>query len=174
MTVRQTLAWVAAAGALGAAALRAQAPRKDSVVAAARDVMTRARYATLGTVAGSQPAARVVDPQAPDRDLTVWIATNPATRKVEEIRKNPRVSLMYFDATGLEYAMLAGTVTIVADRAEIRRHWKPEWKPFYAKGPDGDDIILLRVRPTRVEVVSPKHKLVNDAKTWRPVGVDLP
>ena len=121
-----------------------------------------------------KPAARVVDPQAPDRDLTVWIATNPATRKVEEIRKNPRVSLMYFDATGLEYAMLAGTVTIVADRAEIRRHWKPEWKPFYAKGPDGDDIILLRVRPTRVEVVSPTHKLVNDAKTWRPVGVDLP
>jgi general stress protein 26 len=160
--------------AVGAGTLAAQAPGKDSVIAAARDVMTRARYATLGTVSGAQPAARVVDPQAPDRDLTVWIATNPATRKVEEIRKNPRVSLMYFDATGLEYAMLAGTATIVSDRAEIRRHWKAEWKPFYAKGPDGDDIILLRVRPTRVEVVSPKHKLVNDAKTWRPVGVDLP
>lgn len=174
MTWARAAVRAALLGALGTGALAAQAPAKDTVVAAARDVMSRARYATLSTVAGAQPAARIVDPQAPDRDLTVWIATNPATRKVDEIRKNPRVSLTYFDATNLEYAMLAGTATIVTDRAEIRRHWKAEWKPFYAKGPDGDDIILLRVRPVHVEVVSPRHKLVNDAKTWRPVGVDLP
>jgi hypothetical protein len=30
------------------------------------------------------------------------------------------------------------------------------------------------VKPTRIEVVSPRHKIMNDMKTWLPVSVTLP
>ena len=163
---------------LGAWSVPAQtppAPTKAAIVAAARDVMTRARYATLSTVGdGGQPQSRIVDPLVPDKDLTVWIGTNPVTRKVAEIRKNSRVTLLYFDAKGLEYATVIGTADVVTDKNEKAKHWKAEWGAFYKEGAKGADFVLIRVRPTRVEVVSPSHKLMNDPVNWRPVGVNLP
>jgi len=157
-------------------ALNAQsAGAKAEIVSAARDVMTRARYATLATNGpGGQPQARIVDPVAPDKDLTVWIGTNALTRKVTEIRWNNRVTLLYFDAKGLEYVTLLGTAEIVGDKTERAKHFKPEWAPFYKQGAAGEDFALIRVRASRVEVVSPRHKLMNDTTSWRPVGVNLP
>ncbi|MCX5754721.1 MAG: pyridoxamine 5'-phosphate oxidase family protein [Gemmatimonadetes bacterium] len=151
------------------------APTKADIVAAARDVMTRARYATLATNGpGAQPQARIVDPMLPDKDMIVWIGTNSLTRKLAEIRANNHVTLLYFDAKGLEYVTLLGTADIVTDKTEAAKHWKAEWEPFYKKGAAGADFALIRVRANRLEVVSPSHKLVNDPPNWRPAGVNLP
>jgi general stress protein 26 len=154
---------------------QAAAPTKAAIIAAARDVMTHARYATLSTIgADGQPQARIVDPMLPDKDMVVWIGTNPVTRKVGEIRKNGRATLLYFDAKGLEYATLLGVADVVTDKAEKAKHWKAEWGAFYKEGAKGADFVLIRIRPTRIEVVSPSHKLMNDPASWRPVGVNLP
>ena len=153
----------------------ASAPTKSAVIAAARDIMTRARYATLATNGpAGQPQARIVDPIVPDRDMTVWIGTNALTRKLTEIRANNRVTLLYFDAKGLEYVTLLGVAEVVTEKVEKAKHFKAEWAPFYKEGALGDDFALIRVRATRLEVVSPSHKLMNDTTNWRPVGVNLP
>jgi len=39
----------------------------------------RARLSAIGP--DGQPQARIVDPFPPDADSTIWIATNPLTRK---------------------------------------------------------------------------------------------
>lgn len=70
------------------------APPRAEVSKAARDVMEKARYCALITIGDDgHPQARVVDPFAPEEDLTVWIATNPVTRKVGQITQDPRVTL---------------------------------------------------------------------------------
>src|SRR5450756_2698087 len=57
-------------------------PPRAQVIAAAKDIMQEARYSTLITIGrDGQPQARIVDPFPPDSDLTIWIATNPLTRK---------------------------------------------------------------------------------------------
>ena len=151
------------------------APTKAQIIAAARDIMTRARYATLATIGeNGQPNARIMDPMVPDNDMTVWIGTNPMSRKVGEIRKNGRVTLLYFNTTRLEYATVTGIADVVADKAEKAKHWKAEWSGFYKAGAKGDDFVLIRVRPARIEVLSPTHKIMNDPRTWRPAGVALP
>jgi PPOX class probable F420-dependent enzyme len=145
------------------------------VIAAAKDVMQTARFSTLITIGDDgQPQARIVDPFLPEADFTIWIATNPLTRKVTEIRRDPRVTLLYFNAAAAEYVTVLGTATLVADSAEKARHWKAEWAAYYKDGPRGDGYLLIRVRPTRLEVVSPRHGLVNDPKTWRPILVGMP
>ena len=157
------------------AAAAAQTPDRARIIAAAREVMTHARYATLTTIdAAGHPAARIVDPVAPDAGLTVWIGTNAKTRKVAEIGRDGHVALTYFDATALEYVTLLGVATVVTDRQEQARHWKAEWQPFYKEGARDPTFTIIRVRPTRVEIVSPGRKLVNDSVTWRPVGVNFP
>jgi general stress protein 26 len=172
---------LAAQGTAAPAKARAQAaaqavpPSKAQIIAAARDVMTSARYATLATIGdGGQPQARIMDPMVPDKEMTIWLGTTPLSRKVGEILKNGRVTLLYFDTKGLEYVTVLGTADVVTDKAEKAKHWKAEWSAFYKEGAKGDDFVLIRVKPSRIEVVSPRHKIMNDMKTWLPVSVNLP
>lgn len=152
-----------------------QIPERGKIVAAAEEVMKRARYCGLVTLGrDGHPQARIVDPLAPEADLTVWIATNPGTRKVEQIKADPRVTLLYFDPSDPAYVTLLAKAELVTDSAEKARHWKEEWTAFYADKHRGEDFILIRCKPIRLEVVSHGQGLVNDPATWRPISIDFP
>lgn len=136
--------------------------------------MAAARYCTLVTIgADSHPQARIMDPLEPEADMTVWFATNPATRKISEVRRDPRVTLVYFDPKGPSYVTLLGRAGVVDAPVEKARRWKEEWAPFYRDRNRGPDFVLVRVEPLRLEVVSQPHGVVNDLENWRPRSVDL-
>ena len=174
--MRSAACVVAIAGALVSGGVHAAAQAaKPQIIAAAFDVMRAARYCTLVTIGSDgQPQARIVDPLIAESETTIWIATNPLTRKVEEIKRDPRVTLMFFNAAANEYVTVHARAAIVTDRARKAAHWKDEWQPFYKEGAGGDDFMLFEVKPFRLEISSPRHNLNNDGKTWRPVILDLP
>jgi predicted pyridoxine 5'-phosphate oxidase superfamily flavin-nucleotide-binding protein len=95
--------------ALPISVVRAQDKRpisheRDSLIAAALDVMKASRYCVLITVdSAGQPHARAMDPFPPEEVLTIWLGTNSRSRKVREIRDNPRVTLYYADPEGGGY-----------------------------------------------------------------------
>lgn len=147
----------------------------SSIVAAAREVMADARYATMVTLGpDGRPQARIVDPFAPEEDLTVWIATNANTRKVREIAADPRVTLLYFDRDGASYVTLIGDGVAVNDPAMKARYWKTEWAAFYPDEYRGEDYLLIKVTVRRLEVSAERLGILNDPVTWRPAIVDLP
>jgi zinc protease len=154
-------------------AAAAQGPDRETTLRAAREIIASARYAALITRADDGTLqARTIDPFAPEADFTIWFATNPRTRKVTEIRADPRVTLYWFDPAVEGYVTLKGTARLVDDAEEKRRRWKPEWAPFY---PDREhSYLLVAVRPQRMEVVSPRHGITGDAVTWRPPLVEFP
>jgi general stress protein 26 len=163
-----------APGHLFAQAAPPAAPARAQVLAAAKDIMQLAHFSTLVTIGpDGQPQARIVDPFPPDSDLTIWIATNPLTRKVQEIRHDPRVTLMYFNAATFEYVTVIGTAAVDTDAGQKAARWKPEWAALYKDRNRGDDYQLLRVKPARLEVVSVRRGIANDAKTWLPVTLDV-
>ena len=145
------------------------------IQSAAFDVMRAARYCTLVTIGSDgQPQARIVDPLIAEAEGAIWIATNPLTRKVEEIKRDPRVTLMFFNTAANEYVTVHARASLVTDSARKAAHWKPEWQPFYKQQTSGPDFMLFEVKPFRLEISSPRHKLNNDAETWRPVIVNVP
>lgn len=159
---------------LSAQAPQPAAPTRTQVLAAAKDIMQLAHFSTLVTIGpDGHPQARIVDPFPPDSDLTIWIATNPLTRKVQEIRRDPRVTLMYFSAATFEYVSVIGTAVVDTDAGQKASHWKPEWAALYKDQNRGDDYQLLRVKPSRLEVVSVRRGISNDPKTWLPVTLDV-
>lgn len=167
------LAGLAAAQPAPAAAPSAQ--NRSRVLVAAQQLMQRSRYCTFVTLGrDGHPQARIVDPFAPERDMTIWIATNPLTRKVEEIKRDPRVTLLYFDSAGPGYVTMLAKAELVSDPAEKARHWKDDWVAFYADKNRGADFALIRCKPIRLELVSYAHGLLNDPKTWRPISIDFP
>ena len=144
-------------------------------MAAAIDVMQKAVYCTFITIGeDGQPQARIVDPTAPDSNLAIWIGTNSLTRKVNQIRRDPRVTLLYFHAASASYVTMIGRAALVTDVGEKERRWKASWAPFYPNGFRGSDFTLIRVTPTRLEISSPSRKMMSDPKTWLPVVIDFP
>ena len=139
---------------------------RDRMIAGARELMTTVRYCALITVdANGRAQARAMDPFPPDENLVVWLATNPTSRKVREIRRNPHVILYYFDSVSQGYVSLSGSARIVNDPKEKSRHWKQEWKAFYPNRPK--DYLLIAVAPEKFEVVIEQKGIVGKSRTWK-------
>lgn len=171
---RLALVACALAAAVHAPAAAQDAGRsREHLLAVARRVMTGARFATLVTMDSSgAPQARIMDPFPPDSQMVVWLGTNPRTRKVAQIRAEPRVALTYFDPASFAYVTLLGRAELVDDPAEKDRRFKPEWAALY---PDRErDYLLIRVDPERLELISARDGVsAVDSLTWRPPAVEL-
>ena len=145
----------------------AQQPQfsRDALISAAREIMTATRYcALISTGRDGRSHARTMDAFAPEEDMTVWLATNPRSRKVAEIRRNPKVTLYYFDRESSAYVTIYGTARLVNDKNEKAKRWKEDWKTFY---PDRDrDYLLIEIIPEKLEVVSVKKGIVGDERRW--------
>ena len=140
---------------------------REQLLTTAREIMATARYAALITTgANGRINARTMDPFAPGADMVIWFGTNSKSRKVRELRRNPRVTIYYLDPVAQAYVTIQGTVRLVNDRAEKARRWKDEWKAFY---PDREkSYLLIAVKPERLEVISVKAGLTGDPNTWAP------
>jgi general stress protein 26 len=150
-------------------------PAREEIIAAARDIVRKARYCSLVTIGEDGHAqARIVDPLEPDADFTMWIATNPLTRKVREIQRNPRTTVLCFDAATSSYVTIVGRAGLISDATEKEKHWKAEWAAIYPKGPRDGDYMLIRLTPARLEIVSESRGMVGDPRTWLPLAIDFP
>lgn len=143
------------------------APTPAALEAAARTIVNSVPYPTfITTDARGRPQARTVQPMAPDSGWAVWFATNPRTRKVAEIARQPHVVLHYFDAASKSYVAMAGRARVIRDRATKDAHWNPAWSGFYA---DRDtSVVLIVVQAEQLEIVSAALGVEGDKATWRP------
>jgi general stress protein 26 len=145
---------------------------QDSLVAAAREIMTIARYCGLITVDSTgQPPARAMDPFPAEEDMTIWLGTNSMSRKVKEIRNDSRVTLYYADCEGGGYVSIAGTARLVDDEKEKEKRWKEGWESFFTD--QKERYLLIVVTPVKLEILSYKHGITGDATTWRTPSVDF-
>jgi general stress protein 26 len=136
---------------------------------AAREIMT-AGTCTLVTVNNlNQPYARVMDPLDPDKNFVVWLATNPRSRKILHIDTNPNVVLHYVDQVDNGYVLLYGKAELVRDSTLFNDHWKPEWNQFYRN--KNTDCVLIKVVPTRLEVIHYMAGITGDSLTWQPTVI---
>jgi general stress protein 26 len=135
-------------------------PTPERVLAAARDLMQSAEFCCLITVDGAtEPQARLMQPFAPDGQMRVWLGTNPGSRKVAQIRKNPRTTLAHYDKAGPNYVTLTGISRIAESAAERRAHWREAWRDFFPGGPEGRNYVAIEFTPERLELISTTHKI---------------
>ena len=146
--------------------LKAPASERDTLLRIARQYINDVRFCSLITIDSSGYAhARTMDPFQPDKKWIVWLATNPNSRKVNEIRKNHKVTLYYTGNKGIGYVSIAGTAIIVNNQSIKDSLWKEEWSRFYKNREK--DYLLIKVVPKRLEVLDYKNGIVGNKKTWR-------
>ncbi|MFT4734197.1 MAG: general stress protein 26 [Arcticibacterium sp.] len=141
---------------------------RNILLKAAREVIAAAKNCALITQDNEgRSRVRVMDPFLPDNDFVVWFGTNPKSRKVAQIKNDPRVTLYYFDPTGIGYVMIHGIAQLVDEEKE--KHFKEEWLSFYAD--KADSFLPIKVSPEWLEVVSYNHDILGDPITWEPAIV---
>src|SRR5258706_15685338 len=65
---------------------------RQTLISTAQEIMKAARYCALITLdSNGRVHARTMDPSPPEENMVVWLATNPKSRKVAEIRRHNHV-----------------------------------------------------------------------------------
>jgi general stress protein 26 len=121
----------------------------DEVVNRALAVVQSDRFPYLATVDVDQPRVRPVSPLKTD-GFTVYIANLRSYGKTKEIQANPKVELCYLDDQH-DQVRITGVAEVVTERAILEEIW--ESSPLlrkYLGTIDNPELILYRVRPTRV------------------------
>ena len=141
--------------------------KRIKLMNAAKEIMVSAGNCALITLdSEGRSRVRVMDPFLPESDFTVWFGTNPKSRKVDQIKKDPRVTLYYFDPKVSGYVMIYGNAELIDDPEEKEKQWKDEWDLFYPNKISG--YLLIKVTPGWMEVISESHGILGDEVTWKP------
>tara|TARA_Y100000741_G_scaffold253913_1_gene195482 strand:+ start:26 stop:523 length:498 start_codon:yes stop_codon:yes gene_type:complete len=112
-------------------------------------------------------SSRIMDPFIPNNDFIVYLVTNPNSRKVEEIKVNPKVALTFQNSEG--YVAIKGLSFLILDLDTKKKFWKKEWSPHY-KNID-KNAILIKVIPLSMEVVNSSEGIVGNKENWSPAKI---
>lgn len=110
------------------------------------------------------PMARMMQTLPTNDDFIVWLATKPNCRKVQQIKENPKVSLYYTESNASGYVCIQGKAALVNDSQTKKEHWKEEWQAYYPN-PE-KDLILIKIIPMKMEVVSYANGLISMEEDW--------
>ena len=139
---------------------------KEQLMIAAREVITASGTCALITLDDkSIPMVRIMDPFPPESDFTVWFGTNVKSRKVNQIKKNPNVTIYYQDIDASGYVVIHGTAQIIDNQKEKQERWKDSWEDFYPNNREA--YLLIKVTPDWMEILSVSRGIIGDSKTWR-------
>ena len=122
----------------------------------ARTTMQAAEFCFLITFAEKGVAnARLMQPFDPEPDLAaVWLGVSPRSRKVREIERDEQTTLAYQYPQEGAYVTLLGTAAVEADLTLRQKYWRDSFEQFWPAGPAGDDYVLLKFAPARIELMN--------------------
>ena len=115
-------------------------------------------------------AFRLERPATPRERFTVFILTRQSTRKIEQIAKNPLVTLYFNEDQRASYTTIMGRATVHRDpkNPRLQSFLDPATvKFFWPAFPQ--DFVMIEVVPDWLEFIGPG--LWNDPETWRPQAV---
>lgn len=135
----------------------------DTLLALARRLIAELPFCVAATQGeGGDANARIVQPHQPREDWTVDLLTNRRCRKVREVERTGRMTLLYQHDASRSYVALVGAVTIVDDVAYKRSVWSEAHQRWNPGGPHDPSSLYLRLVPDRIELWSAAHGVIPD------------
>lgn len=148
------------------------AVNRDTLLVAARDIISQTTYCGLVTIDSTgQPQVRTMNPFPVNDDLTVWFATSRSSRKVRELKNNPKVAVYFSNHnSAIGYVNISGKAEVIDDKELLQKMKRDYWDGI----PNWQDIfVLIKIVPERLEVINYKHGLNNDPKTFKAPSIDF-
>jgi general stress protein 26 len=100
-----------------------------------------------------------------DGDGSLWFFTGLNTEHSAQILEDPRVQLIFNNASKYEFLTVFGEAELLRDVEKIHELWKPMVKAWFPDGKDDPNLTMIRVDPKKVHYWDTKDgKLVVLAK----------
>ena len=87
-----------------------------------------------------------------------YFSTNTSSKRVGQLRNNPKASVYYCNEAAFKGALFTGTVEVLTDHATKARFWSDGCEVYYPQGVDDDDYCILRFT---ADTVNYYHGLAN-------------
>jgi general stress protein 26 len=134
---------------------------RDTILLAAREIINETVYCGLATVDSlGRPHMRTMNPFPVQDDFVIWFATSRTTRKVSEIKNNPKVCVYFADHLAAKgYVSINGNATVIDDKQLLvkmkRDYWNgiPDWQNIF---------VLVKITPVTMEVVNYKRLKISN------------
>jgi general stress protein 26 len=139
---------------------------RDSIIVAAQEIIKETTFCALATIDSTgQPHIRTMNPFPANDELITWFATSMTSRKVREIKNNPKVCVYYANHNSAKgYVAITGIGEVIDDKELLikmkRDYWNgiPNWQNIF---------VLIKITPKTMEVINYKHGLNNDPNTFK-------
>jgi len=150
--------------------LYTSAERQDIITAAQAIIAADPVGAFISVDSLGRPRVRSVNTSTPDSTMTIWVATRPETRKMDQVRGNPNVTIYYnVDGEG-SYVSIMGQAQLHEDHEYIQSNnpFSVAWtQRFFPDFPE--NMVLIEIQPVWMEVMGQGISASED--TWRPQAV---
>lgn len=139
---------------------------RDTVILAALEIINETAYCGLVTVDSSgQPQVRTMNPFPVNDDFVVWFATSRSSRKVREIKNNPKVSVYFADHLSAKgYVNICGSASVLDDKDLLVKMKRDYWNGIQGWQ---EKFVLIKIIPNSIEIINYKHGLNNDPDTFK-------
>lgn len=118
------------------------------------EIMSNHRTGVLSTVEDNKPHIRYMTFY--NNDLTLFTPTQLDTEKIEEIEKNPSVSvLLGYENKGLSdaYVEVCGTASINRSQDLKKQFWDDSFNKWF-DGPKDPNYVFLEIKPEMVRILN--------------------
>lgn len=142
----------------------------DHCLQAARETINKTKYCfMISSGAGGWSSARYVEPIVEKDFSALWIGTNPNLRKIKEIQENPKVTLAFGNHQERANIVIYGEASLKTDITLRKKYWKGVWRLFFPSGPAGDEYVLIKVQPLKMEIMSFHRNIVQEPFGLKPI-----
>jgi len=139
---------------------------RDTILLAAHEIINETTYCGLVTIDSSgQPQIRTMNPFPVKDDFIIWFATSRISRKVREIKNNPKVCIYFANhLTAKGYVNINGSASVIDDRELLIKMKRDYWNGIQGWQ---DRFVLIKIIPKSIEIINYKHGLNNDPNTLK-------
>ncbi|MBA7665447.1 hypothetical protein ES703_73517 [subsurface metagenome] len=118
---------------------------KEDAIEKGLSLVNRSTIAMLGTNGeGGYPNIRALIKMENEGLKTIWFSTNTSSRKIPQLKKNPKACVYFVDFDKWMGLMLVGTTEIRKDSKSRERLWRDGFEKYYPKGVNDPDYSVLR------------------------------
>lgn len=100
---------------------------------------------------GSFDSRPMATQQADEFDGKIWFLTRNESGKVEEIKQDSHVSLLYADSGNGKYVSVKGRANINQDKAKIHELWNHMYKAWFPEGENDPSIAVIWVEVSEAQ-----------------------
>ncbi len=128
------------------------AAEHEEGVAKVAELVKDARIAMLTTMTtDGKHLARPMALQEIEFDGDLWFFVEDDSDKVSEIQANPSVNVSFSNAKNTAWTSIAGTASIVHDKAKAKELWSPVLNAWFPDGLDTPNLGLIKVHADSAE-----------------------